>query len=93
MSIFWSFWISVIVFGMIVGCVWLLWVVCKGQIIDIEIDCIIGYFFDGIEEYDNLLFKWWFYLFLVICVFFFGYLVFYLGLGNFQGILGWFLVN
>lgn len=93
MSTFWSLWISVIVLGTIVGCVWLLWAVRKGQTTDTETDRTTGHSFDGIEEYDNPLPKWWFYLFLATCVFSLGYLVLYPGLGNFQGILGWSSAN
>ena len=93
MSTFWSLWISVIVLGTIFGCVWLLWATRKSQTTDTETDRTTGHSFDGIEEYDNPLPKWWFYLFLATCVFSLGYLVLYPGLGNFQGILGWSSAN
>jgi cytochrome c oxidase cbb3-type subunit 3 len=53
----------------------------------------MGHSFDGIEEYDNPLPKWWFYLFLSTVVFALGYLALYPGLGNFKGLLGWTAVN
>jgi cytochrome c oxidase cbb3-type subunit 3 len=53
----------------------------------------MGHSFDGIEEYDNPLPKWWFYLFIATCVFALGYLALYPGLGNFKGILGWTSAN
>ncbi len=93
MSTFWSLWISVIVLGTIFGCAWLLWAVRKGQTTDTETDRTTGHSFDGIEELDNPLPKWWFYLFLATCVFSLGYLVLYPGLGNFKGVLGWTSVN
>lgn len=89
MSAFWSIWISVIVLGTIFGCWWLLWATRKSQTTDTETEKTMGHSFDGIEEYDNPLPKWWYYLFVGTCVFALGYLVFYPGLGNFQGILGW----
>lgn len=89
MSTFWSIWVSVIVLGTIFGCWWLLWATRKSQTTDTETDRTMGHSFDGIEEYDNPLPKWWFYLFVGTCVFSLGYLALYPGLGNFQGLLGW----
>ncbi|PTB91019.1 cytochrome-c oxidase, cbb3-type subunit III, partial [Marinobacter sp. Z-F4-2] len=58
----------------------------------------VGHSFDGIEEYDNPLPKWWFMLFLGTLVFSVGYLLLYPGLGNYKGLLpgyenGWTQVN
>ncbi|MDX1635715.1 MAG: cytochrome-c oxidase, cbb3-type subunit III [Marinobacter sp.] len=89
MSTFWSIWISVIVLGTVFGCWWLLWATRKNQTTDTETDRTTGHSFDGIEEYDNPLPKWWYYLFVGTCVFSLGYLALYPGLGNFQGLLGW----
>ena len=89
MSTFWSIWISAIVLGTIFGCWWLLWATRKGQTTNTETDRTTGHSFDGIEEYDNPLPKWWFYLFIGTCVFSLGYLALYPGLGNFKGLLGW----
>ncbi len=89
MSTFWSIWISVIVLGTVFGCAWLLWATRKSQTTDTETDRTMGHSFDGIEEYDNPLPKWWFYLYMATCVFALGYLVLYPGLGNFKGVLGW----
>ncbi|MEX0604230.1 MAG: cytochrome-c oxidase, cbb3-type subunit III [Marinobacter sp.] len=89
MSTFWSLWISVITLGTIFACWWLLWATRKGQSTDQETDRTTGHSFDGIEELDNPLPKWWFYLFVGTCIFALGYLALYPGLGNFQGFLGW----
>ncbi|MCR8914001.1 cytochrome-c oxidase, cbb3-type subunit III [Marinobacter panjinensis] len=89
MSTFWSIWISVIVLGTVFGCWWLLLATRKSQTTDTETDKTVGHSFDGIEEYDNPLPKWWFYLFVATCIFSLGYLALYPGLGNFQGLLGW----
>lgn len=89
MSTFWSIWISVIVLGTVIGCWWLLWATRKHQTTDTETDRTTGHSFDGIEEYDNPLPKWWYYLFIATCVFALGYLALYPGLGNFKGLLGW----
>ncbi|MEQ9546650.1 MAG: cytochrome-c oxidase, cbb3-type subunit III [Marinobacter sp.] len=89
MSTFWSIWVSVIVLGTIFGCWWLLLATRKSQTTDTETDRTTGHSFDGIEELDNPLPKWWFYLFIATCVFSLGYLALYPGLGNFKGLLGW----
>ncbi|WP_404361993.1 cytochrome-c oxidase, cbb3-type subunit III [Marinobacter sp.] len=89
MSTFWSIWVIVLTLGTIFGCWWLLWATRKGQSTDQETDRTTGHSFDGIEELDNPLPKWWFYLFLGTVIFSLGYLALYPGLGNFQGFLGW----
>ena len=89
MSTFWSIWISVIVLGTVFGCWWLLYATRKGQTTDTETNKTVGHSFDGIEEYDNPLPKWWYYLFIATCVFALGYLALYPGLGNYKGLLGW----
>lgn len=89
MSTFWSIWISVITLGTVFGCWWLLYATRKGQTSETETDRTTGHSFDGIEELDNPLPKWWFYLFVASCVFALGYLALYPGLGNYEGLLGW----
>ena len=93
MSTFWSIWITVIVLGTVFGCAWLLLSTRKSQTSNVETDRTMGHSFDGIEEYDNPLPKWWFYLYLATCVFGLVYLALYPGLGNFKGLLGWTSTN
>jgi len=52
-----------------------------------------GHNYDGIEEYDNPLPAWWFWGFVLSIVFGIGYLLYYPGLGNFEGLGGWSQVN
>ena len=89
MSAFWSAWVSVIALSVILGCTWLLFATRKSEKHKETTEETLGHAFDGIEEYDNPLPKWWFQMFLVTVVFGLGYLVLYPGLGNFQGLLGW----
>lgn len=89
MSTFWSIWISVITLGTVFGCWWLLYATRKNQTSDTETDRTTGHSFDGIEELDNPLPKWWYYLFVATCVFALAYLALYPGLGNYKGLLGW----
>jgi len=48
----------------------------------------MGHTFDGIEELNNPLPKWWSTFFLLTIVWAFGYIALY-GLGNWTGVLGW----
>ncbi|MBT9530595.1 MAG: cytochrome-c oxidase, cbb3-type subunit III, partial [Pseudomonas sp.] len=50
-------------------------------------DQTMGHAFDGIEEYDNPLPKWWFMLFIGTIIFAVAYLALYPGLGNWKGVL------
>ncbi|RAS21025.1 MULTISPECIES: cytochrome-c oxidase, cbb3-type subunit III [unclassified Pseudomonas] len=86
MTTFWSTYISVLTIGSLIGLAWLLLSTRKGQS-NTTTDQTMGHSFDGIEEYDNPLPKWWFWLFVGTLVFGAGYLVLYPGLGNWKGIL------
>ncbi len=48
-----------------------------------------GHNYDGIEEYDNPLPAWWYWLFVLSIIYALGYLAWYPGLGSFPGIMGW----
>jgi len=48
-----------------------------------------GHIYDGIEEYDNPLPAWWYWKFILTIIFALGYLAYYPGLGNFEGLGGW----
>ncbi|RZI79068.1 MAG: cytochrome C oxidase Cbb3, partial [Pseudomonas sp.] len=86
MTTFWSTYISVLTIGSLIGLTWLLLSTRKGQSKDTT-DQTMGHSFDGIEEYDNPLPKWWFWLFVGTLAFGVGYLILYPGLGNWKGIL------
>ncbi|MBE9398239.1 cytochrome-c oxidase, cbb3-type subunit III [Pontibacterium sp. N1Y112] len=89
MSAFWSAWVSVITLAVIFGCTWLLLATRKSETHKEATEETLGHEFDGIEEYDNPLPRWWFQMFMATVIFSLGYLVLYPGLGNFQGLLGW----
>lgn len=89
MTSFWSYWVSIITLGSIFGCAWLLYATRKSQTSDVETEEKMGHSFDGIEEYDNPMPKWWMGLFVATIIFGLAYLIIYPGLGNFQGIRGW----
>ncbi|MBV6290481.1 cytochrome-c oxidase, cbb3-type subunit III [Pseudomonas aegrilactucae] len=86
MTTFWSTYICVLTIGSLIGLTWLLLSTRKGESKGTT-DQTMGHSFDGIEEYDNPLPKWWFWLFVGTLVFSVGYLILYPGLGNWKGIL------
>jgi len=92
MSSFWSIWITVLTLGTLVGCYILLrW--CLKNFAGVEEGESMGHEFDGIEELNNPLPKWWSTFFLITIIWGFGYLLFYPGLGNFKGLFGWTSAN
>ena len=87
MTTFWSWYITILTLGTIVALVWLIFATRKGQRSDTTTDETVGHAFDGIEELDNPLPKWWFALFVATIIFALGYWILYPGLGNWKGIL------
>ncbi len=89
-SSFWSYYIIAIVALSFIGLAWLLYsqnqvkAPPKGQ--DVK---TMGHSWDGIEEYNNPLPRWWFYMFIGTMVFGAGYLFAYPGLGDYKGYTGW----
>ncbi|WP_374437963.1 cytochrome-c oxidase, cbb3-type subunit III [Pseudomonas panipatensis] len=86
MTTFWSLYVTVLTLGTIFALAWLLFATRRGQRSEAT-DETVGHSFDGIEEYDNPLPKWWFMLFVATFIFALGYLVLYPGLGNWKGLL------
>ena len=97
MTGFWSFYITILTVGTLLALAWLIFATRKGQRPDTT-DQTMGHTFDGIEEYDNPLPRWWFLLFVGTLIFSVGYLALYPGLGKWKGVLpgyedGWTGVN
>ncbi|MGL4317455.1 MAG: cbb3-type cytochrome c oxidase N-terminal domain-containing protein, partial [Pseudomonas sp.] len=86
MTQFWSWYVALLTLGSLVALLWLLFATRKGQRSG-PTEQTMGHTFDGIEEFDNPLPKWWFMLFLGTLIFAAGYLALYPGLGNWQGVL------
>ena len=86
MTTFWSWYVTLLTSGTILGLIWLVLSTRKGQRPDTTEETV-GHAFDGIEEFDNPLPKWWFMLFILTIVFAIGYLVLYPGMGNWKGLL------
>lgn len=95
MSTFWSLWIIILT---TVNLVLLMWVLLANRKVAVRDDAdpenrTTGHVYDGIEEFDNPLPKWWFMMFILTVVFSVVYLILYPGMGNFKGVLGWTSVN
>lgn len=88
MSGFWSAYVIVIVVLNLVGCAWLLLANSRMSAEEAQRDTT-GHSFDGIEERNQPLPRWWLFLFIGTLLFSAGYLALYPGLGNFPGLLGW----
>lgn len=92
MTTFWSWYITLLTVGTLLALLWLVFATRKGESKGVT-EKTMGHSFDGIEEYDNPLPKWWFMLFIGTIIFAVGYLALYPGLGNWQGVLpgydGW----
>jgi cytochrome c oxidase cbb3-type subunit 3 len=87
MSTFWSWWIIGLT---VTNLLLILWVLLANRKVAVRDDAdpenrTTGHVYDGIEEYDNPLPKWWFYLFIGSIVFAVLYLIIYPGLGNWKG--------
>ncbi len=88
MSDFWSWYIIALTVLMLAGCAGLL--LWNRSISEEEANKkTTGHVFDGIEEKNTPLPRWWLWLFILTLVFSVVYLILYPGLGKFPGILGW----
>jgi cytochrome c oxidase cbb3-type subunit III len=85
LSTFWNIWVFAIVFGTLIAC-GLLIRFASNQTDDGETTETTGHVYDGIEEYDNPLPRWWVMMFWATIVFAVGYIAAY-GLGNMNGFL------
>ena len=95
MSTFWSLWIIVLT---VINLALIFWVLMANRKVAVDDEAdpenkTTGHVYDGIEEYDNPLPKWWFQMFLGTFIFGVIYLVLYPGLGNWKGVLGWTSIN
>ena len=86
MTSFWSWYITLLTTGTLIALTWLIFATRKGQRPDTT-DQTMGHTFDGIQEYDNPLPRWWFMLFVGTLLFAVVYLILYPGMGNWKGVL------
>ena len=90
MSMFWNFWIVGLT---LINLALILWVLLANRKVAVKDDAdpenrTTGHVYDGIEEFDNPLPKWWFQMFILTMLFAVGYLALYPGLGSWQGLWG-----
>ena len=91
-SNFWNIYIAVIIVASFAGLVWLLVSQNKTKRTGDKVETM-GHEWDGIEEFNNPLPRWWFYLFVLTVVFGVAYLLLYPGFASFKGVLGWTSAN
>lgn len=91
MSTFWSLWIIILTSTNLVLLFWILMAnrkrAVKGE--ETREAQTTGHEYDGIEEYDNPLPRWWFWMFILTFVFSIGYLIIFPGMGVWKGVGGW----
>lgn len=81
-----SLFIIVLTVVNILACLWLIWWTARRRAGETD---TTGHSWDGIEEYNNPMPRWWLGLFIITIVFGLIYLVLYPGLGNYAGTAGW----
>lgn len=88
MSTFWSLWIVILTTTNLVLLLWILLANRKRAVVGEESTeaKTTGHEYDGIEEYDNPLPRWWFWMFILTFVFSIGYLIIYPGMGAYEGL-------
>lgn len=90
LSSFWHWWIIILTLGCIAGT----WLILQLNQVSVKPsdnidDPTTGHEYDGIQEYNNPLPSWWYWMFIITIVFALAYLALYPGLGNFKGYLNW----
>jgi len=89
MSSFWHWYITIGVIVYIIAVFWLLQATRKSKTGSEGEDELMDHSYDGIQEYNNPLPRWWLQLFYITLIFSIGYLVLYPGLGSWKGTFGW----
>ena len=88
-SPFWHYYIVAIVVASFIYVTWLLLSQDKVKLKKGEEVKTTGHSWDGIEEYNNPMPRWWFWMFVFMILFSAGYLVVYPGLGDYKGVFNW----
>ncbi|MFY8349549.1 cytochrome-c oxidase, cbb3-type subunit III [Pseudoalteromonas sp. SSM20] len=88
MTTFWSIWVIVLTIACLAICFGLLVWNLKNYV-GVEENETCGHEFDGIEEINNPLPKWWTIMFFATFAWGVVYLILYPGMGNFEGISKW----
>src|SRR5690606_25678556 len=89
MSTAWSIYVISIVALNIFGCVWLLWWTGKRRPGD-PAPTDTSHYWDGdLTEYNKPMPRWWINMFYLTIIYSIGYLIWYPGLGSFEGTSKW----
>ena len=80
--------VTIVVLGSILGCGFILWNQSRVKLPKGKVETT-GHEWDGLEEYNNPLPKWWMGLFWITVVFALAYVFLYPALGNYKGVLDW----
>ena len=90
MPAFWHWFVAAGTILFVIWCAWLVsWSSRQGpkNVADEE---LVGHKWDGdLEEWNNPAPKWWLYLYFITIAWAIGYLVWFPGLGNYEGMSGW----
>jgi len=88
-SSFWGYYVGIITLASIIGCAILLQSQSKRRVPGAKVETTGHVWDEDLQELNNPLPNWWRWLFYITIVFALGYLVFYPGLGFWEGTLGW----
>ena len=90
MPAFWHWFIAGGTILFIIWCIWLISWSSKQGPANVADDEVVGHKWDGdLEEWNNPAPKWWLYLYFITIAWAIGYLVFYPGIGIFDGVADW----
>lgn len=89
MSSGWSWYISIISIANILACIWLIRWTARKRPGEGAAHETTGHTWDGLEELNQPMPRWWLWLFYATIAFSLLYLLLYPGLGAFKGLLGW----
>lgn len=90
MSSFWNIWIWVLSLGNVFACFWLIrWASKPPHAGEAAEGDVTGHTWDGLQELNNPLPRWWLWLFYLSIIFGLIYYALFPGLGTFKGLLGW----
>ncbi|MBX9902822.1 MAG: cytochrome-c oxidase, cbb3-type subunit III [Burkholderiales bacterium] len=85
----WSFYIAIITVVSLLACGVFLKALSTQKLARGEQAGTTGHTWDGLQELNNPMPRWWMWLFYITIVFSFAYLILYPGLGSYAGYLGW----
>jgi len=87
---FWSWYIGIITVGGLVWLIYLLQINSKGKLPSSGEAEATGHVWDeDLQELNTPLPRWWLIMFYITIAYGVGYLIFYPGMGAYQGLLGW----